>query len=122
MVDAHRSLVRAEELPLEQRDDAMDAGEQIRRRLLPAFQDRDPMTVAAPLHPVRAGPPVCRHDAPRLGYFAYNFIRIHRTLRVSPAMAAGVTDRLWDVSALVVLLESGEGKKAALLARVESPS
>jgi hypothetical protein len=31
-----------------------------------------------------------------LGYFAYNFIKIHRTLRTSPAMAAGVTDRLWD--------------------------
>lgn len=31
-----------------------------------------------------------------LGYFAYNFIKIHRTLRVTPAMAAGVTDRLWD--------------------------
>jgi IS1 family transposase len=28
-----------------------------------------------------------------LNYFAYNFIKIHRTLRVSPAMAAGVTDR-----------------------------
>jgi hypothetical protein len=31
-----------------------------------------------------------------LTYFAYNFIKIHRTLRTSPAMAAGVTDRLWD--------------------------
>ena len=29
-----------------------------------------------------------------LNYFAYNFIKIHRTLRVSPAMAAGVTDHL----------------------------
>lgn len=48
-----------------------------------------------------------------LNYFAYNFIRIHRTLRVSPAMAAGVTDRLWDVSDLVALLEAVEGKKAA---------
>jgi len=28
-------------------------------------------------------------------YFDYNFIKIHRTLRSSPAMAAGVTDRLW---------------------------
>jgi hypothetical protein len=28
------------------------------------------------------------------GYFAYNFIKIHRTLRTSLAMAAGVTDRL----------------------------
>jgi hypothetical protein len=27
-----------------------------------------------------------------LGYFAYNFIKIHRTLRTSPAMAAGVAD------------------------------
>jgi hypothetical protein len=32
-----------------------------------------------------------------LGYFAYNFIKIHRTLRCTPAMAAGVTDRLWEV-------------------------
>lgn len=48
-----------------------------------------------------------------LNYFAYNFIRIHRTLHVSPAMAAGVTDRLWDVSDLVALLEAVEGKKAA---------
>ena len=28
----------------------------------------------------------------------YNFRRIHSTLRVSPAMAAGVSDRLWDMS------------------------
>jgi hypothetical protein len=28
--------------------------------------------------------------------FGYNFIKIHRTLRVTPAMAVGVTDRLWD--------------------------
>ena len=32
-----------------------------------------------------------------INYFAYNFIVIHRTLRTSPAMAAGVTDRLFDV-------------------------
>jgi IS1 family transposase len=31
-----------------------------------------------------------------LGYFAYNFIKINRTLRTTPAMAAGVTNRLWD--------------------------
>jgi hypothetical protein len=43
-----------------------------------------------------------------LNYFAYNFIKIHRTLRVSPAMAAGVTDRLWEVSDLVALWESYE--------------
>lgn len=43
-----------------------------------------------------------------LNYFAYNFIKIHRTLRVSPAMAAGVTDRLWEVADLVALWESYE--------------
>jgi IS1 family transposase len=43
-----------------------------------------------------------------LYYFAYNFVKIHRTLRVTPAMAAGVTDRLWEVSDLVALLEVDE--------------
>jgi len=43
-----------------------------------------------------------------LNYFTYNFIKIHRTLRVAPAMAAGVTDRLWDAGDLVGLLEAGE--------------
>ncbi len=27
----------------------------------------------------------------------YNFVRVHQTLKVSPAMAAGVTDRLWEI-------------------------
>lgn len=50
-----------------------------------------------------------------LNYFAYNFIKIHRTLRTSPAMAAGVTDRLWDVSDLIALWEQYErrAEKAA---------
>jgi hypothetical protein len=46
--------------------------------------------------------------ATALNYFAYNFIKIHRTLRVSPAMAAGVTDHLWEVEDLVALWESYE--------------
>jgi hypothetical protein len=50
--------------------------------------------------------------ATALNYFAYNFIRIHRTLRVSPAMAAGVTDRLWNVEDLVALWESYERRRA----------
>jgi hypothetical protein len=33
----------------------------------------------------------------------YNFVRIHQTLRVTPAMAAGVTDRLWGIQDLVAL-------------------
>ncbi len=46
-------------------------------------------------------------------HLAYNFIKIHRTLRTSPAMAAGVTDRLWDVADLVALWESYEQRRAA---------
>jgi hypothetical protein len=48
-----------------------------------------------------------------LNYFAYNFIKIHRSLRVTPAMAAGVTDRLWSVSDLIGLLEAEEVEKRA---------
>ena len=31
----------------------------------------------------------------------YNFVRIHRTLRVTPAMEAGVTGRLWSLEDLL---------------------
>jgi hypothetical protein len=46
-------------------------------------------------------------------YLAYNFIKIHRTLRTTPAMAAGVTDRLWDVNNLVALWEAEENQERA---------
>jgi hypothetical protein len=35
----------------------------------------------------------------------YNFVRIHQTLKVPPAMAAGVTEKLWEVSDIVAMLE-----------------
>ena len=40
----------------------------------------------------------------------YNFVRIHKTLRVSPAMAAGVTDRLWEIADIAMLVEEAEAK------------
>ncbi len=40
----------------------------------------------------------------------YNFVRIHQTLRVTPAMAAGVTDRLWEVEDIVALLDAAAPK------------
>lgn len=43
-----------------------------------------------------------------LHFLHYNFVRIHQTLRVTPAMAAGLTDRLWDVDDIVPLLEQAE--------------
>jgi hypothetical protein len=38
----------------------------------------------------------------------YNFVRIHKTLRTTPAMAAGVTKRLWEVGDMVDVLEAWE--------------
>ena len=43
-----------------------------------------------------------------LHFFYYNFVRIHKTLKMTPAMAAGVTDRLWEVSDMVAVLEAHE--------------
>ena len=40
----------------------------------------------------------------------YNFVRIHSTLRVAPAMAAGVSDRLWEIGDIVKLVEDAEAK------------
>jgi IS1 family transposase len=38
----------------------------------------------------------------------HNFVRIHKTLRVTPAMAAGVTDRLWEIADIAKLVEDVE--------------
>jgi len=38
----------------------------------------------------------------------YNFVRVHKTLRMTPAMAAGVTKRLWEISDVVDVLEAWE--------------
>jgi len=38
----------------------------------------------------------------------YNFVKIHSKLRMTPAMAAGVSDRLWEVSDIVALIEAEE--------------
>lgn len=43
-----------------------------------------------------------------LHFLYYNFCRIHQTLRVTPAMAAGVTDWLWDVDDIVAVVEKWE--------------
>jgi IS1 family transposase len=39
-----------------------------------------------------------------LHFMHYNFVRIHKTLRQTPAMAAGVTSKLWEVADVVALL------------------
>jgi hypothetical protein len=41
-----------------------------------------------------------------LHFMHYNFCRVHQSLRVTPAMAAGVADHVWDLAAVVALLEA----------------
>lgn len=38
----------------------------------------------------------------------YNFVRVHSKLRMTPAMAAGVTDTLWDIGMIVNVIEAFE--------------
>ncbi len=45
-----------------------------------------------------------RH-AVSLHYMVYNFARIHKTLRTSPAQAAGITEKLWEIRDIVALLD-----------------
>jgi IS1 family transposase len=46
-----------------------------------------------------------------LHYMYYNFVRIHKSLRCTPAMAAGVTSKLWEISDIIALLPEPEAKK-----------
>jgi IS1 family transposase len=46
-----------------------------------------------------------------LHFMHYNYVRIHKTLKISPAMAAGLTDRLWEIEDLVALLPEPVAKK-----------
>lgn len=46
-----------------------------------------------------------------LHYMHYNFCRIHKSLRITPAMAAGVSDHVWDVGNIVDMLESWERRE-----------
>ena len=45
-----------------------------------------------------------------LHFMHYNFVRIHQTLKVTPAMEAGVTDRLWDLDDIVRLVDEAAPK------------
>lgn len=49
-----------------------------------------------------------------LHFMYYNFVRIHKTLKVSPAMAAGVSDKLWEMKDVVTLIEAKEAEAPKL--------
>ena len=56
---------------------------------------------------------VANHEAAvALHFMHYNFCRVHQTLRVTPAMEAGIAQHVWNISDIVWLLDAAE-KKAA---------
>jgi len=46
-----------------------------------------------------------------LHFLYYNFARIHKTLRITPAMAAGITDHVWSMEDIAALVPEPEAKK-----------
>jgi hypothetical protein len=52
-----------------------------------------------------------RAHAVAIYFMHYNFVRIHQTLRCTPAMAAGVTTKLWELVDMVAVLEEWEAQQ-----------
>jgi IS1 family transposase len=47
-----------------------------------------------------------------LFYMHYNFARIHQTLRVTPAMEAGISDHVWSITEIVMLADRAAAQAA----------
>lgn len=47
-----------------------------------------------------------------LYFLYYNFVRIHKSLKTSPAMAAGVTNKLWEIEDIVALIDARDARRA----------
>lgn len=45
-------------------------------------------------------------SAVALHFMYYNFARVHQTLRITPAMAAGISDHMWEIEGIVALLDA----------------
>lgn len=50
-------------------------------------------------------------------FMHYNLVRIHQTLRVTPAMAAKVTDKFWSLADMVTVIEQWEAAKDIVAAK-----
>lgn len=46
-----------------------------------------------------------------LHFMHYNFVRIHKSLKTTPALAAGVTNKLWSMTDVVELIDTKEALK-----------
>jgi hypothetical protein len=63
-------------------------------------------TTGAAKHTVPFSKKIKNHGhAVALHFMYYNFVRVHKTLRVTPAMEAGIADHVWSMEELVSLLD-----------------
>jgi hypothetical protein len=46
----------------------------------------------------------------------YNFCRVHETLKVTPAMESGLSDHVWTIQELALLLLETEGRAVTQVA------
>jgi hypothetical protein len=46
-----------------------------------------------------------------LHFLHYNFARVHKTLRVTPAMQAGIADHVWSLEEIAALVAEPVAKK-----------
>jgi IS1 family transposase len=46
-------------------------------------------------------------------FMVYNFLKVHSSLRVTPAMAAGITNTLWDMKDIVMMSDTMDSKPLA---------
>ena len=42
----------------------------------------------------------------RFPFMHYDFARVHKTLRITPAMAAGITDHVWSLDEIAMLADA----------------
>ncbi len=49
-----------------------------------------------------------------LHFMHYNFCRVHQTLRVTPAMEAGIADHVWSIEEMAALMEADRSKTRAV--------
>lgn len=52
-----------------------------------------------------------RRNQVALHFLHYNFARIHKTLRITPAMAAGISDHVWSMEEIAMLADASYAPK-----------
>jgi len=78
--------------------------------MIPSYRSRNLMHIPSvvPLHSFwTASKKIENHGhAVALYFLHYNFCRVHKTLRVTPAMEAGLANHVWTLEELVSLLDA----------------